>query len=102
MLLMPWLAVRFAPSDTGMAICFILFFAVNPLYSVGTGIFAGSNIKRLWVMTLLLPALFLLGTWMFFDFGETAFVWYACAYTVIGLISMLISSLLRKKRKDRS
>ena len=34
MLMFPWLAVAFVKGDAGMAVCFLLFFAVNPLYSV--------------------------------------------------------------------
>ena len=34
MLVLPWLAVFFVKGDAGMAVCFILFFAVNPIYSV--------------------------------------------------------------------
>ena len=46
MLLLPWLAVTFIKGDGGMAVCFILFFAVNPIYSVTAGVFAGKNGKR--------------------------------------------------------
>ena len=31
MLVLPWLAVFFVKGDAGMAVCFILFFAVNPI-----------------------------------------------------------------------
>ena len=40
MLALPWLAVTFVKGDAGMAACFVLFFAVNPIYSVVIGIFA--------------------------------------------------------------
>ena len=32
MLVFPWLAVTFVKSDGGMAVCFILFFALNPIW----------------------------------------------------------------------
>lgn len=38
--------------------------------------------------------LFLLGTWIFFDPGEGAFVIYAGVYLVIGMVSMVFSSWL--------
>ena len=34
MLAFPWLAVTFVKVDAGMTVCFLLFFAVNPSYSV--------------------------------------------------------------------
>ena len=47
MLAFPWLAVTFVKGDAGMAVCFLLFFAVNPLYSVLIGAFAGKDIRHL-------------------------------------------------------
>ncbi len=40
MLALPWLAVTFVKGDAGMAVCFLLFFAVNPIYCVIAGTFA--------------------------------------------------------------
>lgn len=37
MLVFPWLAVTFIKGDGGMAVCFILFFAVNPIYAICSG-----------------------------------------------------------------
>ena len=36
-LLLPWLAVTFAKGDNGMAVIFLLFFAVNPITAVLLG-----------------------------------------------------------------
>ncbi len=33
MLIVPWLAISFVNGDAGMAVCFILFFAIDPIYS---------------------------------------------------------------------
>ena len=46
MLALPWLAVSFVKDDAGMAVCFILFFAINPIYSVILGVFAGKKYKK--------------------------------------------------------
>ena len=67
MLVFPWLAVTFVNADGGMAVCFLLFFAVNPLYSVLIGAFAGKNIRYLWSLPVISAVLFLIGTWIFFD-----------------------------------
>ncbi len=98
MLALPWLAVTFVKADAGMAVCFLLFFAVNPLYSVIIGAFAGKDIRHLWSLPIVSAVLFLIGTWIFFSMGETAFILYAVAYLALGIAAMLISMLIRKKR----
>ena len=58
MILLPWAAVTFVQGDARMAACFLLFFAVNPLYSVVIGILAGRNLKEMWslpVISAVLP-----------------------------------------------
>ena len=80
-----------------MAVCFLLFFAVNPLYSVIIGAFAGKDIRHLWSLPAISAVLFLIGTWIFFDMGETAFILYAAVYLALGIAAMLISMLIRKK-----
>ena len=47
MLVLPWLAVTFVKGDAGMAVCFLLFYAINPIYSVIIGAVAGKDIKHL-------------------------------------------------------
>ena len=97
MLALPWLAVTLVKGDAGMAVCFLLFFALNPLYSVIFGVFAGKDMKHLWSLPIVSAALFLIGTWIFFDMGEMAFVLYAVVYLALGIVTMLISMIIRKK-----
>ncbi|NBH28932.1 hypothetical protein D3Z60_25220 [Lachnospiraceae bacterium] len=96
-LALPWLAVTLVKGDAGMAVCFLLFFAINPIYFVVTGIFAGKDMKHLWSLPVISAVLFLIGTWVFFDMGETAFILYAAVYLALGIAVMLISMLIRKK-----
>lgn len=93
----PWLAVKLAGS-AGMAVCFILFFAVNPLFSVACGVFAGKDIKQLWSLPIITAGLFLAGTWLFFEMKETAFLLYCGCYLIIGVIAMLLSVLANKRK----
>ena len=97
MLALPWLAVTFIPGDGGMAACFILFFAVNPIYAICAGVYAGKDIKKLWVSPVLTALFFLAGTWLFFDMGEKAFILYALVYLFLGIVAMLISMLIKRK-----
>lgn len=97
MLALPWLAVTFVKGDGGMAACFLLFFAVNPIYSLVIGFFSGKDMRHLWSLPVISAALFVVGTWVFFDMGEMAFILYAAVYLVLGMAAMLISMLIRKK-----
>ena len=100
MLLFPFLAVTFIKADAGMAVCFILFYAVNPIYSVVIGIFAGKDIKRLWSLPVISSILFLAGTWLLFDMREIAFIMYAVVYLILGMFAMLVSMLISKKTRQ--
>ena len=94
----PWLAVTFAGS-AGMAVCFILFYAVNPLFSAVCGAFAGKSIKQLWVLPIITAVLFLAGVWLFFDMGEPAFLWYCGCYLIIGIVAMVISNFKNNRKQ---
>lgn len=91
----PWLAMTFAGSAS-MAVCFILFFAVNPVFALLCGLAAGKVLKRLWFLPLVPAALFLLGAWTFFSPLDTAFFFYAVIYLCIGLIAMTLRGLFRR------
>ena len=93
----PWLAVTFAGS-AGMAICFLLFFAINPVFSAACGAFAGKNVKQRWSLPVITAVLFLVGVWVFFEMGEPAFLRYAAYYLVIGIGAMLISAWIKKRK----
>lgn len=101
MVLLPLLTVTFVKGDSGMAICFILFFVINPITSIGIGIFAGRNIKTLWFQPLLLALLFIAGVWLLFDMGEMAFLMYAGIYLIIGILTMVIVSFIQQKNKSK-
>ena len=97
MSLLPFIAVTFVKGDAGMAVCFLLFYAVNPIYSIVVGFFTSKNIKKMWSLPILSSILFLLSAWIFFDISETAFVVYAIIYFVISIIIMFISAFIKKK-----
>lgn len=101
----PWLTVAFAGTN-GMAVCFLLFFAANPLFSVFCGIAAGNNIRRRWLLPIFTAVAFLVGVWLFFDMSETAFLLYSGIYLLLGGATMLIRALVvkynLKTQKNRS
>lgn len=81
-----------------MAVCFILFYAVNPMYSIIMGIEAGKNVRSMWSLPIISSVLFLLGTWVFFDISEITFILYAGIYLVIGLAALILSVVIRKNK----
>lgn len=101
MLGLPCLAVTFLEDDSGMATCLILLFALNPIYAICAGVYAGKDIKKLWASPILTALFFLAGTWLFLDIGEKAFLLYALVYLFLGILAMLISMFLKKKHSGK-
>lgn len=93
----PWLTVAFAGS-AGMALCLLLFFVADPLFCVACGILAGQNVKKRWFLPIVSPALFLLGTWLFFDMGNPDFLFYTACYLLIGLLAILVRAILKNRK----
>ncbi len=73
----------------GMAICFLLFFMVNPIFFVLEGIFCSSTVKQHWWLPLASALIYLLSCWVLLDIGETAFLIYAGVYLAISAVCML-------------
>lgn len=102
LLALPWLAVTYAKADAGMAVCLLLLFVVNPVFSILSGIHAGRNIKSLWLLPILTAAFFLTGAWLFLDRCETAFLLYALIYLGLGSAAMLLTVPKKKKHAEES
>jgi len=99
MLLLPWLTVTFVQTDAGMTAVLILFFAVNPVYSMTAGYYAGKQIGRLWWVPAVSAALFLAGAWLNFEAGEPAFWTYTGIYFALGMEAMFVSRLIAGRRE---
>ena len=96
---LPWLIVTLVHSDAAMAACFLLFFAIDPVFAIAAGMFAGKDPRRLWFLPILTPLLFLAGTWLCFDPGETAFVSYALMYLLLGGTTMFVFLIMTNGRR---
>ncbi len=92
----PFLTAKFA-GQNGMALCIIMFFAINPLFFAVEGITFGKRIKKHWFMPLVSAAIYLLSMWVVFDMGETAFILYSGVYLAIGIVVMLITAKIYYK-----
>lgn len=96
---LPWLIVTLVHSDAAMAACFLLFYAIDPVYAIAAGMFAGKDPRRMWFLPFLIPLLFLAGTWLCFDPGETAFLSYALMYLLLGGTTMFVFMIMTNGRR---
>ena len=99
MLLLPWLVMTLATPSDIMGVVVLLFFMVDPLFALVTGIFASARPRERWHLPLVNACLLLAGTWLFFEFGETDFLIYAVACLAIGMAAMLGGWLVRSMTK---
>ncbi len=95
---LPVCVARFAPADAGMALCMMLFFIVNPVYSAILGFRCGRDVRQMWSLPLISSIAFLAGTLLFFDIREVWFIIYAATYLAIGWVAMGINRYLKSKR----
>lgn len=93
-----WLVVTFS-GGTVMAACVFLLLAINPIFIVVCGLFAGKNMKQLWALPIIVPGLYLLGANLFYEIGEPAFLRNCGGYFIIGIFAMLFSFFLRNKNQ---
>ena len=99
MLLLPWLVMTFATPSDIMGVVVLLFFIIDPLFSLVTGLYACAQLRKRWYLPLANAVLLLAGAWLFFEFGETDFLIYAGACLVIGTAAMLAGWLVRRLTK---
>lgn len=100
MFALPFAVARLASECSGMALCMLLFFIVNPLYSAILGYRCGRTVRQMWNLPLVSSVAFLAGTWLFFDIREVWFIIYAATYLAIGWMAMGISRYLNNKTKS--
>ena len=97
MLVFPFLAVHFVKGDNGMAVFFILFYVLNPMYSIISGIVAGINRKSLRTLPLINTILFLIGSVCIVGSTDWSFSYFALAYLLIGYFFISIGMYINKK-----
>ena len=92
----PWLTVTFAGVN-GMAVCLLLFFVINPLFSALCGIFAGKQLRRTWLLPFITAILFGTGARIFFEMDVPAILLYGGCYLLIGIVTMSVRAFVCKK-----
>lgn len=94
---LPALTIWVISAEAGMLVCMILFFAVNPIFSVALGIFSGRNIEKRWYLPVFFAVAFLICTILIFETIDIAFFIYMLAYLILGAGAMLITKAARRK-----
>ena len=100
MLLLPWVVVTCIGPDAAMTAVLVLFFSVDPLYSMAAGYYAGKQIRRLWWVPAFSAGAYLAGAWLFLEAGEPAFWTYAGIYFAVGMEAMFVSRLITGRREN--
>lgn len=96
----PLFAVLFAGMN-GMAISFILFFAVNPVYFAALGYFCSLAVKMRWYLPLISAAVYILSMVILFDPTEKLWFIYAGLYLFISIAVGATAAIVKKsKRKE--
>ena len=98
---LPLLSLQLPEDTCGFLVILLLFFVLYPLWSAFTGIFAATDIKRLWPLPVISALICLLASWVIFEMGESAFLFMALVYLCIGIVFMGITFfILRRKQKS--
>ena len=105
MMILPWLAIKFADGWAVTGLWMFAFFTVNSALVIGLSIMAGTELRKLWWIPVAISALFPL----LFGVAIGEFVWelyvYSAIYLPIGLLAMLGAHFGMKtalKRKNTS
>ena len=89
MMVLPWLAIKFADGWAVTGLWMFAFFTVNPALVIGLSIMAGTELRRLWWIPVAIFVLFPL----LFGVAIGEFVWdlyvYSAIYLPIGILAML-------------
>ena len=96
LIFLPSLLTRLFAGTAGMAICFILFLAVNPVYFALLGIFCSRSVKTRWYLPPVSALIYVLTMCVVFTFTETAWYYYAAIYLFISLAVGAASAIIRK------
>ena len=94
---LPLLTELFVKGEGGFLVIFLMFYVIDPLWSALAGIFAGTDIRRLWSLPVISAILYLAGTWGIFEMGESAFVLMALVYLLTGVVFMGITYFVLRK-----
>ena len=101
MLILPLIVVKIGGEQSGAQARMMMLMAINPISAIYTGVFAGTKVRKLWILPLLLCVLFFLGAWLAFGPMFHSITLYTIIYLVIGLAAMLVSVINQAKKNKQ-
>ena len=101
MLLLPVAVDLLADSLSTMGYWLLSFFAINPAVAIALGIMAGSDVRALWWLPLVAPAVFpLLFAVAIGELVADLYI-YSAIYLLLGYAAELVAAILFKRGKGR-
>lgn len=100
MAVLPLVSVEYGEDWGMMGVWMLCFFIVYPALALGLGIVAGTDARHLWWIPFALAALF--PPLFAIAIGELVFdlYFYSAIYLPIGLVAMLVSSLISRRKTE--
>ena len=99
LLILPLILVNLAKPYKVMGIMMLLFFVVNPITTAIINFMVGKDLKKIWWMPILFSIVFLLCYWIVLKEVILDLLFYAGIYLIIGLVFMIISVFVTKRKK---
>lgn len=90
LLALPWAAVTYAPRQAGMLVCLLFLYAVNPIYFLWTGVWAGRRMedyRNSLKMVVLGDLLYAVGAGWIWEMGSFT-GGYALTYLLLGCLAV--------------
>ena len=88
MFLVPVLAARIVPGETGTLVAFVLWYALFPCFAVGLGWWAGWSVRHRWPVTVLCGLFYVVGDLLtYFKFDRMLLV-YGLTYAGMAAAAM--------------
>ena len=97
---LPFISLKMESLD-GLGFILLLFFVINPLFFAIFGVYSGLKTKKRWYLPLIAVIFNLLGVWVTLDFGNLDFLVYCEYYIVISYVAMAITTIIKRKRKQK-
>lgn len=100
MIFIPLLTVDTSQTEEGIASIFTLLFAIDPVYTLAVGIFAGTDRKSLWALPIITAVFFILGFGLIFTFSDIMVYMYGLCYLLTGTLAMFFIDIILRKRRN--
>ena len=100
MFFVPLVSVDPSGSELAMASVFTNLFVINPVFTLGIGIFAGTDKDKLWPLPICNSLFFIISYGLIFSFADLMVYMYGICYLLTSTLAMFFIHFIKTKRKD--